>query len=68
MQKHGGDIYESIQLVFQTEIVCDHSNEFAVGWLSSIVLNGIAEIGIERIHITSIPCNLNCMANGTLNA
>ena len=63
-----GGSEESVQLVTKAQIICDHGNKFRVGGLSAVVLDGIAEIGIERIDVPSVPCNLDGVANGTLNA
>lgn len=49
----------SADLVFQTEIVGDHRDEFAVGRLAACVLDRVSEIGVERVDVTSVPCNLD---------
>ena len=59
---------ELIQFIFQAEIVGDHRNKLTVCWLPAIVLNGIAEVGIEGIHVTSIPRDLDSVADSALDA
>ena len=57
-----------IQLVFQSEIIRNHGDKFTVGGLAAVVLNGRSEIGIECIHVASVPRDLDRMADGTLDA
>ena len=58
----------SIQLIFQSQIVGNHGDELRVGGLTAIVLNGIAEIGVERIYVASIPSDFYSVADGAFNA
>ena len=57
-----------IHLILQPQIVSDHRDKLAISGLSSVILNGVAEIRIERIHVTSVPCDLDCVADGALDA
>ena len=36
--------------------------------ISSIILNCVAEIGVEGIHVAAIPRDLDCVADSALNA
>ena len=58
----------SIELVFKSEVVSNHRDKFAVGGLSSVVLNGVAKIRIKRIHVASVPRDLNGVSDCTLDA
>ena len=57
-----------IHFVFQPDTVCDQRDKFRVCRLSFAIVNGIAKHLINRIHLTSAPCHLNCMTDGTLHA
>ena len=57
-----------MKLVFETEIISYHRNEFRICGLTSIILNSVAEIRIERINIPSVPRDLDGVADGTLDA
>ena len=57
-----------IQFIFQSEIIGYHRDKLAVRGLASVVLNGIAEVGIEGIHVASVPRDLDRVTDGTLDA
>ena len=61
-------LWHLVQFVFQSEIIRNHRDKLAIGGLTSVILNGVAEIGIEGIDVASIPRDLDGMANGTLYA
>ena len=48
-----------VQLVFEPKIISDHGDKLAICGLSSVILDSISEIGIERINVTSIPRDLD---------
>ena len=52
----------------QPHLVGNHCNEFAVGRLAPQVVDGIAEVAVEGIHIAPVPRHLNGMADGPLHA
>ena len=52
----------------QPHFVSDHRDEFAVGGLAPQVVDGIAEVAVEGIHIAPVPRHLNGMADGALHA
>ena len=62
------DISLSNSLPFiQPHLVGDHRNKFAVGGLATQVVDGVAEVAVEGVHITSIPRHLDGVADGTLH-
>ena len=64
----GEHFFVLIQLILEPEVVCDHRDKFGIGRLTACILNGIPKVGIEGIHVTSVPCHLNGVADGTLYA
>jgi hypothetical protein len=58
----------SIQFIFKSQIIRYHRDKFAICRLSAVVLNGVSKITVQRIHVASIPRDLDGVANGTLNA
>ena len=52
----------------QPHFVSDHRDEFAVGGLAPQVVDGIAEVAVEGIHIAPVPRHLDGMADGPLHA
>ena len=57
-----------MKLVFETEIISYHRNEFTICGLSAIILNSVAEIRIERIHVASVPRDLNGVTDGSFDS
>ena len=41
-----------MNFIFQAKIICDHGDKFTVGRLAPIVLNGVAEVGIESVNVS----------------
>ena len=56
-----------IHFILQPQIIRDHGNELAVRRFSAVVLDGVAEVGVERIDVASVQCDLNGEADGTLD-
>ena len=52
----------------QPHLISYHRNELRVGRFSPQVVDGIAEVAVEGIHISPVPCNLDGVADGTLHA
>ena len=52
----------------QPHLVGNHRNELRVRWFSPQVMDGVAEVAVEGIHIAPVPCHLNGMADGPLHA
>ena len=61
-------LWQLVQFVFEAEIIGDHRDEFRIRGLSAVILNGVAEIGIEGIDVTSVPRDLDGVADGALHA
>ena len=51
----------------QPHLISDHCDELRVRWFSPQVMDGVAEVAVEGIHISPIPCHLNGVADGTLH-
>ena len=58
----------SIHLIFQPQIIRDHGDELRIGGLAAVILDGVAEVGVEGIHVAAIPRHLNGVANGSFHA
>ena len=57
-----------MKLVFETEIISYHRNEFRICGLTSIILNSVAEIRIERVHVAPVPRDLDGVADGSFDS
>ena len=53
-----------MQLILEPEIIRDHRNKLRIGGLSSVVLNGVPKITVQRIHVASVPRHLDGVADG----
>ena len=51
----------------QPHLIGDHGNELAVGGLAAQVVDGVAEVAVQGVHIAPVPCHLNGMADGALH-
>ena len=58
----------SIHLILESEIISDHCDELRIRRLSSTLLDGVAEVGVERIDVASVPCNFDGVSDRTLHA
>ena len=54
--------------LIQPHLVSNHRDELAVGGLTAQVMDGIAEVAVEGIHVSPVPCNLDGVADGALHA
>ena len=54
--------------LIQPHLVSYHCDELRVGGLAPEVMDGIAEVAVEGIHISPVPCNLDGVADGPLHA
>ena len=52
----------------QPHLIGDHRDELTVGGFTPQVMDGIAEVAVEGIHISSIPRYLDGVADGALYA
>ena len=53
--------------LIQPHLVSDHRDELAVGGFSAQVMDGVAEVAVEGVHITPVPCHLDGVADGALH-
>ena len=51
----------------QPHLVGNHRNELAVGGLAAQVVDGVAEVAVQRVHIAPVPCHLDGVADGALH-
>ena len=54
--------------LIQSHFIGYHRDELRVGGLTPQVVNGIAEVAVEGIHVSPVPCNLDGVADGALHA
>ena len=54
--------------LIQPHLVGDHRNELAVGGFAAQVMDGIAKVAVEGVHVSPVPCHLDGVADGTLHA
>ena len=50
----------------QPHLVSYHCDELRVGGFAAQVVDGIAEVAVEGIHVSPVPCNLDGVADGAL--
>ena len=53
--------------LIQPHLVGNHGNELAVGGLAAQVVDGVAEVAVQGVHIAPVPCHLDGMADGALH-
>lgn len=53
--------------LIQPHLIGYHRDELAVGGFSAQVMDGVAEVAVEGVHITPVPCNLDGVADGALH-
>ena len=53
--------------LIQPHLIGYHCNELAVGGLSAQVVDGVAEVAVQRVHIAPVPRHLDGMADGALH-
>ena len=51
----------------QPHLISYHRDELRVGGFAAQVVDGIAEVAVEGIHISPVPCNLDGVADGALH-
>ena len=52
----------------QPHFIGYHCDELRVGGFAAQVMDGIAEVAVEGIHISPVPCHLDGVADGALHA
>ena len=53
--------------LIQPHFVSYHRDELTVGGFAAQVMDGIAKVAIEGIHVSPVPCHLDGMADGALH-
>ena len=53
--------------LIQPHLIGDHRDELAVGGLAAQVVDGVAEVAVQGVHIAPVPCHLDGMADGALH-
>ena len=51
----------------QPHLIRDHCNELRIGGLSAQIVDGIAEVAVQSVHIAPVPRHLDGMADGALH-
>ena len=54
--------------LIQPHLISYHRDELAVRRLAAQVMDGIAKVAVEGIHVSPVPCNLDGVADGALHA
>ena len=54
-------------LFIQADLIADHCDELAVRGFSSQVVDGIAKVAVQGIHIAAVPGDFNSVADGALH-
>ena len=52
----------------QPHLVGYHRNKLTVGGFAAQVMDGIAKVAVEGIHVSPVPCHLDGVADGALHA
>ena len=55
-------------LQLKLQFICDEGDELRIRGFSLGVAHCIAEKSLQSIQIASVPCNLDCMTDGTLHS
>ena len=53
--------------LIQPHLIGDHRDELAVGGFSTQVVDGIAEVAVEGVHVSPVPRHLDGVADGALH-
>ena len=53
--------------LIQPHLVRNHCDELAIRWFSPQVMDGITEVAVEGVHIATVPCHLDGVADGALH-
>ena len=51
----------------QPHLVSYHRNELRVRGFSAQVMDGVAEVAVEGVHVSPVPCHLDGVADGALH-
>ena len=61
------DVSACLLVLIQPHLIGDHGDELTVGGLAAQVVDGVAEIRVQGIHIAPVPCHLDGVADGALH-
>ena len=53
--------------LIQPHLISYHRDELTVGGFSAQVMDGVAEVAVEGVHISPVPCHLDGVADGALH-
>ena len=53
--------------LIQPHLVGDHRNKLRVRGLAAQVVDGVAEVAVEGVHVSPVPCHLDGVADGALH-
>ena len=51
----------------QSHLIRNHCDELRVGGLAPQVVDGVAEVAVEGVHVSPVPCHLDGVADGALH-
>ena len=51
----------------QPHLISYHCDELAVGGFTPQVMDGIAEVAVEGVYVSPVPCHLDGVADGALH-
>ena len=66
IRRHVYPSHRSLPFI-QPHFVSDHCNELRIGGLAPQVVDGIAEVAVEGIHVAPVPRHLDGVADGALH-
>ena len=57
-----------IQFIFEAQIIGNHRDKLAIRGFAAVVLYRVAEVGVECIHVASVPSYLDGVTDGALHS
>ena len=64
-QKNNSFLTRLLPLI-QPHLIRDHRDELRVGRFAAQIVDGVAEVAVQGIHIATVPCHLDGVADGPL--
>ena len=61
------EIGNLVRLQLKLEFVCDQGDELTIRGFSLGIADRVAEKSLQRIQVTSVPCNLDGVADGSFH-
>ena len=64
-----GGVYAALcsPLFVQADLVGDHRDELTIRGFAAEVVDGVAEVAVQSVHIAAVPCHLDGVADGPLS-